>query len=79
MSYSDRKGKYQKAYNFLYDKLVPPSGRAMNSLGEALRFVTKVYHRKDNDGDTALMWACNKKLSGVALQLINKGPHVILI
>jgi len=52
MSYSDRKGKYQKAYDFLYGKLVPPSGRAMNALGEALRFVTKVYYRKDNDGDT---------------------------
>ena len=52
MSYSDRKGKYQKSYNFLYDKLVPPSGRAMNALGEALRFVTKVYYRRDNDGDT---------------------------
>ena len=52
MSYSDRKGKYQKAYTFLYDKLVPPSGRAMNALGEALRFVTRVYYRRDNDGDT---------------------------
>ena len=52
MSYSDRKGKYQKAYDFLYDKLVPPSGRALNALGEALRFVTKVYYRRDNDGDT---------------------------
>ena len=52
MSYSDRKGKYQKAYNFLYDKLVPPSGKALNSLGEALRFVTRVYYRRDNDGDT---------------------------
>ena len=52
MSYSDRKGKYQKAYNFLYDKLVPPSGRAMNALGEVLRFVTRVYYRRDNDGDT---------------------------
>lgn len=52
MSYSDRKGKYQKAYDFLYDKLVPPSGRALNALGEALRFVTRVYYRRDNDGDT---------------------------
>ena len=52
MSYSDKKGKYQKAYDFLYDKLVPPSGRALNALGEALRFVTKVYYRRDNDGDT---------------------------
>jgi hypothetical protein len=52
MSYSDNKGKYQKAFDFLYGKLVPPSGRAMNALGEALRFVTKVYYRRDNDGDT---------------------------
>jgi hypothetical protein len=52
MSYSDDKGKYQKAYDFLFNKLVPPSGAAMNNLGEALRLVSKVYYRKNNDGDT---------------------------
>ena len=52
MSYSDDKGKYQKAYNFLYGKLIPPEGSAKNALGEALRLVSRAYYRKDNDGDT---------------------------
>ena len=52
MSYGNDKGKYQKAYDFLYAKLVPRSGNAMNELGEALRIVSKVYYRRDNDGDT---------------------------
>ena len=52
MSYSEDKGKYQKAYDFLYKKLVPPSGAALNELGEALRIVSKVYYRRDNDGDS---------------------------
>ena len=52
MSYGDDKGKYQKAYDFLYKKLVPPSGRALNELGEALRLVSRVYYRRNNDGDT---------------------------
>jgi hypothetical protein len=52
MSYSDNKGKYQKAYDFLYKKLVPISGEAKNALGEALRLVSKVYYRKNNDGDS---------------------------
>lgn len=52
MSYSDDKGKYQKAYDFLYKKLVPSSGRAKNALGEALRLVSRVYYRRENDGDS---------------------------
>jgi hypothetical protein len=52
MSYSADKGKYQKAYDFLYKKLVPPSGRAKNALGEALRLVSRVYYRRENDGDS---------------------------
>lgn len=52
MSYSDNKGKYQKAYDFLYKKLVPSSGRAKNALGEVLRLVSRVYYRKENDGDS---------------------------
>ena len=52
MSYSDNKGKYQKAYDFLYDKLIPPQGSAKNALGEALRLVSRAYYRKNNDGDT---------------------------
>jgi hypothetical protein len=52
MSYWNNKGKYQKAYNFLYEKLIPPSGTAKNALGEALRIVSKAAYRYNNDGDT---------------------------
>jgi len=52
MSYSADKGKYQKVYDFLYKKLVPPSGQAKNALGEALRLVSRVYYRRENDGDS---------------------------
>lgn len=45
-------GKYEKAYHYLFKKLVPSSGVAYNNLGEALRLVTKVYYRKYNDGDS---------------------------
>ena len=52
MSYFSGNGKYEKAYNFLFKKLVPPQGKALNELGEALRLVSKVYYRRNNDGDT---------------------------
>jgi hypothetical protein len=52
MSYSNGKGKYEKAYNYLFKKLVPQQGRASNPLGEALRLVSRVYHRFNNDGDS---------------------------
>ena len=52
MSYSDGKGKYEKAYHYLFKKLVPPQGSAKNNLGEALRLVSRVYGRLNNDGDS---------------------------
>jgi hypothetical protein len=52
MLYSDGKGKYEKAYNYLFKKMVPESGRASNPLGEALRLVSRVYFRLSNDGDS---------------------------
>ena len=52
MSYSNDKGTYQKAYEFLFKKLVPPSGSSGNNLSEALRLVNKVMYRNFNDGDT---------------------------
>ena len=52
MSYSNDKGKYQKAYDFLFKKLVPAYGSSGNNLGEALRLVSRVYYRHYNDGDT---------------------------
>ena len=52
MSYSNGKGKYQKAYEFLFKKLIPSTGESGNNLGEALRLVNRVYYRHYNDGDT---------------------------
>lgn len=52
MSYWSSKGKYQKAYDFLFGKLVPPSGMAKNALGEALRLVNRATYRYYNDGDS---------------------------
>ena len=52
MSYANGKGKYEKAYNYLFKKLVPQQGRASDPLGEALRLVSRVYHRLNNDGDS---------------------------
>ena len=68
MSYGNNKGKYQKAYDFLYAKLVPISGKAMNELGEALRIVSKVYYRRNNDGDTY----CNCIEEGMVQDLSKK-------
>ena len=52
MSYWNNKGKYQIAHDFLFKKLVPPSGVALNPLGEALRIVSRVYYRLNNNGDS---------------------------
>ena len=52
MLYSDGKGKYEKAYGYLFKKMIPESGRASNPLGEALRLVSRVYYRRSNDGDS---------------------------
>ena len=52
MLYSNNKGKYEKAYDYLFKKLVPSEGRALNNLGEALRLVSRVYYRRNNDGDS---------------------------
>ena len=52
MSYWENKGKYQKANDFLFKKLVPSYGSSGSNLGEALRLVSRVYYRHYNDGDT---------------------------
>ena len=52
MSYWNETGKYQKAYNYLYNKLVPRSGVARSKYGELLRKISYVYYRRHNDGDT---------------------------
>ena len=52
MSYFDGNGKFQKAHDFLFKKLVPPQGQALNELGEALRILNRIYNRYINDGDS---------------------------
>ena len=45
------KGKYQKAYDYFYPKLVPNYGEAASPEGELLRVISKFYYRFYNDGD----------------------------
>ncbi len=45
------KGKYQKAYDYFYPKLVPNYGEASTPEGELLRVISKFYYRFYNDGD----------------------------
>ena len=51
-SYWDNRGKFQKAYTFFYDKLVPARGNAETPSGNLLRIVSKMYYRNCNDGDS---------------------------
>jgi uncharacterized protein (UPF0332 family) len=52
MSYWLNTGKYQKSYNYFYQKLVPTKGKAQTPEGELLRIISKIYYRHFNDGDT---------------------------
>ena len=51
-TYWNKNGKYQKAYNYFYEKLIPKSGKADDPFGELLSVVSWMYQRKYNDGDT---------------------------
>jgi len=51
MSYWNSTGKFQKAYDYLYDKLIPRSGNSRNKYGELLRVLGRYYYRFYNDGD----------------------------
>ena len=51
MSYWTNSGKYQEAYDVLYDKLVPARGRAATPHGELLRVFSRIYYHFYNDGD----------------------------
>ena len=46
------KGKYQKAYDYFFEKLVPKSGKADDPFGELLSVVCWMYQRRYNDGDS---------------------------
>ena len=50
-TYWCEKGKYQKAYDYFYPKLVPNTGPADSPEGELLRAISKFYYRYFNDGD----------------------------
>ena len=60
MSYWYGKGKYQKANDFLYDKLVPKTGASGTNLGEALRLVTIVYRHTIMMGIHIVIASMNK-------------------
>ena len=50
-TYWNSNGKYQKAYDYFFNKLVPSSGAAETAEGELLRRLSKIYYRYFNDGD----------------------------
>lgn len=50
-NYWTETGKYQKAYDYFYPKLVPTRGMASTPEGELLRVISKFYYRYFNDGD----------------------------
>ena len=52
MLYWNNKGKYQKAFDYLFKRVVPESGTSSYPLGEALRLINKVYYRNMNSGDS---------------------------
>jgi len=50
-AYWSDNGKYQKAYDYFFNKLVPSSGTAETPEGELLRRLSRIYYRYFNDGD----------------------------
>lgn len=50
-TYWNQNGKFQKAYDNFYNKLVPSRGRAQTPEGECMRIMSKIYYRYYNDGD----------------------------
>lgn len=51
-TYWNKNGKYQKAYDYFYKKLIPESGKAEDPFGELLRVISWMYQRRYNDGDS---------------------------
>ncbi len=49
-TYWNGKGKYQKEYDELRTKLVPPTGKAETALGEALRCIDKFSNERYKNG-----------------------------
>ena len=49
--YTDKRGKYAKTDQLLWNKLVPREGQANTKYGELLRKTSRGYYRLYNDGD----------------------------
>lgn len=52
MSYWNNTGKFQKNYDYFWNKLVPKSGSAKTNEGELLRQLNYIYYRNKKDGDS---------------------------
>ena len=50
-SYWNHKGKYQKEYDAMRDRLVPIEGKAPTPYGEVLRVMGNLYYDHYNNGD----------------------------
>ena len=50
-TYWNNNGKHEKEYMELWERLVPPEGKANTVAGEVLRALTRLYYRWYNDGD----------------------------
>ena len=48
--YWENDGKYQKQYQILWDKLIPPRGSSSNDHGELLRCIVKLHYDVFNNG-----------------------------
>ena len=86
-TYWNEKGKYQKLYDKLLDKLVPYRGMSKTTTGEALRCLSRIYYERHNNGDcndktyeyTYLNeWLYDQKLKGELSNSIKKHLEEIL-
>jgi hypothetical protein len=48
--YWSSKGSFQKEYDEMYKRLVPPEGKAATKAGEILRTVSSIYYDQFNNG-----------------------------
>jgi hypothetical protein len=48
--YWNKKGRFQKLYNRLWDRLVPAKGDAPSHHGQLLRYASRIYHDIYNNG-----------------------------
>ena len=76
--YGSDKGKFQLAYDYFWNLLIPKSGRSEYPEGELLRWVSRYYYRYNNDGDS--YEDCQEhmgfpdicKLKGIDSKVLNK-------